>query len=75
MRRLPKYPPMIDKIAFIREQLAFRMPRRIRTIVRGTDGYSTFYCPSCNTPIPRDFQEFCNSCGQHLDWDGINFNE
>ncbi len=68
-----KYPEMLNKVNFIRDQLAFRIPRRISAYMIGEDKYSTFFCPSCNTPIARDFQSFCCSCGQALDWEGISF--
>ena len=30
----------------------------------------TYYprCPKCKAFIDRDFQEYCSSCGQHLNW-------
>jgi hypothetical protein len=66
---------MIDRVEFIREQLAFRIPRKIDKFIRDRDGFSTFYCPSCNRPIGRDYEEFCCSCGQHLDWTDIEFKD
>lgn len=26
-------------------------------------------CPQCHLPIPREFQNYCCSCGQALSWD------
>ena len=75
MRYYPYNPRMLDKVDFIREQLAFRVPRKITNIVRDGDGFSTFYCPSCGHAIGRDYQEFCSSCGQHIDWSDIEFKD
>lgn len=27
-------------------------------------------CPRCNTSLERDYQSFCEHCGQHLEWAG-----
>ncbi len=64
---------MIDKLEFIRDQLAFRIPRQITSYIVGKDGYSTFYCPSCNAAIERDYQSYCCCCGQAIRWDDIAF--
>lgn len=68
-----KTPEMFEKEIFIKEQLAYRIPRQIITYLLGDDGYSYFYCPSCSGHIERDYQAYCPNCGQALDWDGINF--
>ena len=73
MRHYPYNPKMLERINFILKQIAFRIPRKIETIVRDSQGYSLFICPSCNMPIGRDYQEFCSSCGQHIDWSDIEF--
>ncbi len=75
MRHNPTYPTMIDKIDFIRDQLAFRIPRKIGMYTVDENKYSTFYCPSCNMPITRDYQRFCSECGQMIDWSDIEFIE
>ncbi len=34
-----------------------------------SDGYSLFpICPACNCTFDRDFQAYCDHCGQCLDW-------
>ena len=27
-------------------------------------------CPRCGVSVERDFQSYCDSCGQRLDWKG-----
>ena len=29
-------------------------------------------CPSCNLPMEREYQRFCDHCGQALDWKGFS---
>ena len=45
------------------------------TITEITVSHSAFYgktgfylCPRCRTALERDFQPYCDHCGQHLDW-------
>ena len=35
------------------------------------DRCSTGYlCPRCRIPLDRDYQSYCDRCGQHLNWNG-----
>lgn len=45
-----------------------KMPvRECRMIARG---YFLYVCPRCHVTFERDYQAFCDRCGQHLDWRG-----
>ena len=33
----------------------------------GTTGY--YVCPGCGVTLEREFVNFCDRCGQRLDWD------
>jgi len=28
------------------------------------------FCPRCHVTLERDYQRFCDRCGQRLDWSG-----
>ncbi len=32
----------------------------------GCENYSV--CPNCNLPVEREYQNFCENCGQRLSW-------
>ena len=49
--------------------LSYRAKARIREVVRLRDG-GYYLCPRCRTSLDRDFQNFCDRCGQHLEWAG-----
>ena len=29
-------------------------------------------CPRCSLPMEREYQSFCEHCGQALDWNGLS---
>jgi len=43
---------------------AYRISMKIQE--RGGHGY---LCPWCRVPLDRDYQSYCDRCGQHLDWE------
>ena len=47
----------------------YRLKLRITEKIRLSDG-GYYICPRCKVPLDRDYQNFCNRCGQHLDWSG-----
>ena len=56
-------------------QLSFRTPMHVNSLRRvPTLGGYTFFavCPRCNRDIEREYQAFCSSCGQMLDWSMID---
>lgn len=49
--------------------LSYRSKAKICEVMhRGDGGY--YLCPRCRTSLDRDFQCYCDLCGQHLDWAG-----
>lgn len=54
------------------EELSFRIPmlvKHIREQRHQFGKYTTFpACPRCHISIERDYQSFCDNCGQRLDW-------
>ena len=52
----------------------YRKPMRVNEImmfsssVNGENGY--YVCPKCKITLEWEFMDFCDRCGQKLDWDG-----
>lgn len=42
---------------------------RVQEVMQLHDG-EYFICPGCGITLDRDFQNYCDRCGQHLDWSG-----
>ena len=57
------------------QEISFREPMPVTHIrwFRYSDGLTAFpICPRCMTPIERDYQSYCDHCGQYLDWDNYS---
>ena len=48
--------------------LRFRQPMQIRALVRYRTGGTFPLCPQCGLPLEREYQNFCDRCGQKLSW-------
>ncbi len=46
---------------------------RITMPVMEHNSYGYALCPRCNISLDRDFQAFCDHCGQHLKWNGLKY--
>ena len=55
----------------LRSAVSFRRPMSIREIkcLRNGDAYPV--CPRCHITMEREYQNFCDRCGQALDWDAF----
>lgn len=53
----------------INEELSYRIPRRVRAILEMQNGDGFSICPKCRYTLEREYQSFCDRCGQKLDWD------
>ena len=49
------------------EELAFRFARPIFEIVVYSSGDTYPLCTQCRVPMEREYQCFCDRCGQRLD--------
>ena len=52
-------------------ELAYRRPLRVRELMvcaggRPEDSY--YVCPRCRVTMEREFMQYCDRCGQCLDW-------
>ena len=52
------------------EALRFRQAMPVTTMVvyRSRDAFPL--CPQCGLPMEREYQSFCDLCGQKLSWRG-----
>ena len=53
----------------INEELSYRIPRKVKAVFELKDGDDYSICPKCKSTLERDYQSFCDRCGQKLDWD------
>lgn len=54
-------------------ELDFRFLMRVTMVQcrRMSSGITTFpICPKCDCTFEREYQSFCDRCGQKLDWSG-----
>ncbi|MCD8159739.1 MAG: hypothetical protein LUE61_00825 [Clostridiales bacterium] len=58
-------------LALTADQLLYRLPMTVTDTIsykdrRRTEVYPI--CPRCGTVLEREYQAYCNGCGQKLDW-------
>ena len=54
-----------------RHQLEYRLPMRVTELMvfPSAFGWTSYYvCPRCHITMEREFQSYCDRCGQRLDW-------
>lgn len=57
------------------EALAFRAPLRVSAVraMKLYSGLTTFpVCPRCQRTMDREYQAYCDRCGQALSWKYFN---
>lgn len=48
---------------------SYRVEMKVTELIRHSDsGY--YLCPRCKVTLDRDFQTYCDRCGQRLGWTG-----
>ena len=57
---------MLKKIT---KSLSYREPLLVTHIVVYTNSHSFPVCPQCKVTIEREYQAYCDRCGQCLSWD------
>ena len=58
-------------------QLSFRRPLKVLQIrCFPQQGWTAVYpvCPRCGVTMEREYQHFCDRCGQKLDWSAFSLN-
>ena len=54
------------------QELSYRIPMPVTEVCRfqGTSSLIAFpVCPQCGQTMEREFQSYCDRCGQCLDWE------
>ena len=53
----------------------YRLPMRVSEYIFHRDTFQTesayYFCPRCDVTLERDFQAYCDRCGQCLNWEHI----
>ena len=51
----------------------FRIPLSVREVCIIKSKYCFPICPRCRSSLEREFQSFCDRCGQALSWKHFSF--
>lgn len=49
--------------------LSYRIPVPVNEVLLFSSGDSYPICPRCDESINREYMQFCDCCGQRLNWD------
>ncbi len=66
-----KTPNELLRISPASEALSYRSPMAVSQLkyMRSLDGINSYpVCPRCQTTLEREYQAYCDRCGQKLDW-------
>ena len=53
----------------VRDALSYREPLRVTEIILLLNGDRFPVCPRCKVTLEREYQSYCDRCGQRLNWD------
>ena len=60
---------LYDEVQYIDpEEAAYRLPLTVQKILVFPNGDSYPVCPKCDVTLEREYMNFCDRCGQKLDW-------
>ena len=62
------YHSLLETALFL---LSYRTPMSINELMEFSFGWGTttyYICPRCDVTLEREYQSFCDRCGQHLNW-------
>lgn len=51
------------------EEIAYRLPLAVHKVLMFPNGDSYPVCPKCSVTLEREYMNFCDRCGQRLDWE------
>ena len=69
-----KTPDCLLQVSPDTEEKSYRTPMRIEALRAYRSGGSLFaypVCPRCDSTMEREYQAFCDRCGQRLSWRGF----
>lgn len=49
-------------------EIAYRLPLAVQEVRVFSNGNSFPVCPKCGLTLEREYMNFCDRCGQKLDW-------
>ena len=52
----------------VEEAIKYRAPLSVTEVIRFSNGYAFSVCPRCKITLEREYQSYCDRCGQCLDW-------
>ncbi len=55
-----------------KEELMYRRAMSVCEFLVYSDDSAYPVCPKCNSAMERDYQSFCDRCGQKLDWNDFD---
>lgn len=61
----------IKHSAYVKQALEFRSPKPVIEILLLEHGDAYPICPGCSISLEREYMNFCDRCGQRLDWKQI----
>lgn len=79
------YSNVLSKILFtlknLRQQtkkaeIAYRLPKTVTEVLcyKTPNGYTAYpICPTCKISFGREYQSYCDRCGQKLDWTQFSY--
>lgn len=53
-------------------ELSHRIPKKVKKILVCENGDGFPVCPACKKTIEREYQSYCDRCGQKLNWRYFN---
>ena len=59
-------------LASVEEAITYRTPLPVTEVVKFPNGYAFPVCPRCKNTLEREYQSYCDRCGQCLSWKGFS---
>ena len=50
------------------KEISYRLPLAVQEVLVFSNGASYPVCPKCCLTLEREYMNFCDRCGQKLDW-------
>ena len=63
---------MQRKLFAVTDMLSYRSPKLVRYVLQMDNGSTYPICPRCGKTMDREYQSYCDRCGQALDWKGFS---
>ena len=68
----PTKPSLAHVILDLLLSPTYRLPRTVTTVRTYEDRNCFSVCPRCKKVIEYEYQSYCGSCGQYLDWSKLD---